>query len=122
MTDKLQINTSVNSGVTILKISGEIDLYTVNDFQEAFNDKISKGITNLVIDFLEVSYLDSSGLSALLSMHKKTVSLHGNLSIVTSSDKHSITRIFEITRLNTVLNMFFSVEDAVNHNIQGSKV
>ena len=105
-----------------MKISGEIDLYTVNDFQEAFNDKIIKGITNIVIDFLDVTYLDSSGLSALLSMHKKTASLNGNLSIVTSSDKHSITRIFEITRLNTVLNMFFSVEDAVNHNIQGSKV
>lgn len=118
MTDKLQIETGVNKDVTILKIIGEIDLYTVKDFHMAFDDQISKGITNLVIDLTGVTYLDSSGLSALLSMHKKIMSLNGKLSIVTSPEKMSITHIFEITRLNTVLRMFHSVEDAVNHNIQ----
>jgi len=122
MTNKLQINTNVNNDITILKVSGEIDLYTVNDFQKAFSDKINKGINNLVIDFLDVTYLDSSGLSALLSMHKKVASLNGSLSIVTLPDKHSITRIFEITRLNTVLNMFHSLDDAIDHNTKRSKV
>lgn len=122
MDNKLKISTSVVTGITILKIEGEMDLYTIGDFHKAFDDMIDSGTTNLVIDLLEVMYLDSSGLSALLSMHRKITSVNGCLSVVTSPDKKSITRIFEITRLNTVLKMFNTVDDAVSYNTQAIKI
>ncbi|MHB1455693.1 MAG: STAS domain-containing protein [Armatimonadota bacterium] len=122
MTDKLYITASVSNFVTILKISGEVDLYSIGDFVKAVDEKLEAGVVNLVIDLIDVTYLDSSGLAALLSIHRKIVSINGCLSIVTSPDKQSITHIFEITRLNTVFRMFNTVDEAVSYNSQATKV
>jgi anti-anti-sigma factor len=56
----------LNTSAAILKVAGEIDLSTAHVLLENLELAARQGYRELVIDFTEVSFLDSSGLHALI--------------------------------------------------------
>ncbi len=85
---------SLDSGVHIVVVAGELDLTTVGDLRRRVDAALDDGRTRLVIDLDGVTHLDSSGLSELLSTHQRTSELRGALALVVTSP--SIRRILEI--------------------------
>ena len=70
-----------------------------------------KGIKNLVFDLSNVHYVDSSGLSSILTANRLW---KGQGSFVLTGIQHpNVKKLIEISRLDTVLNIQPSVEDAV---------
>lgn len=63
----------------------------------------TKGI-NLILNFKQVNYLSSSVLSKLISIHKKVAAQDGVLCLCNINPV--ILKIFELTRLETYLNIF----------------
>ena len=63
----LTINRRTESGLTILHLEGELDIYTVGAFRSE-SDKLDPGEAQVVVDLSDVSLLDSSGLGALVSL------------------------------------------------------
>jgi len=59
---------------------------------------------NLIIDFGKVNYLSSCVLSKLISLHKKLKEKHGTLCLCNINPV--VLKIFELTQLNTYLNIF----------------
>lgn len=98
-------------GVSVLKLNGEIDVYTAPQFREAISALITSGQKNLVIDLADVSYMDSSGFGALLSATKKLKPTGGSVILVQCNS--AIDRILRITRLDTVFGTYKSVDEAV---------
>ncbi|RME92652.1 MAG: anti-sigma factor antagonist, partial [Bacteroidetes bacterium] len=71
-----------------------------------------KGIKNLIFDLSNVRYVDSSGLSAILTANRLW---KGQGSFVLTGIEHpNVKRLIEISRLDTILNIQPSVEDAIN--------
>lgn len=73
----------------------------------------NEGIRNLILDFSGVKFIDSSGLSALLTANRlwsdeKTMIVAGALN-------PNVARLFEISRLNTVLTLIPTLEEAVDY-------
>lgn len=70
-----------------------------------------EGINKLIIDLSEVETCDSSGLSALLVANRTLNSTNGTIRLVAPSEK--VLTLIKITRLDRVLNVCDTVEDAI---------
>jgi anti-anti-sigma factor len=97
--DGLRIDTSHLDGHTLLAIVGEIDLVTA----PAFGAAIDRGIQHagkVVLDFSGVTFMDSSGLNALV-----TSAGHGREddSVIIRNAPLSIHRLLAITGLDEVI-------------------
>ncbi|MBV6655627.1 MAG: STAS domain-containing protein [Mameliella sp.] len=107
------------------KIKSE-ERYTVFTLQEEnFNSLIApevkselvmladKDVKNLVMDLSEVKYLDSSGLSAILTadrLWKKIGSF-----VLAGAEQPAVKKLMEISRLDTILTMVPTVSEAIDY-------
>jgi anti-sigma B factor antagonist len=57
--------------LTVIASEGEIDVSSVGAFRNALSEATRAGVDRLVIDLSEVSFIDSSGLGALLEAHNR---------------------------------------------------
>jgi anti-sigma B factor antagonist len=87
-------------GISIVVVTGEIDVATAPQLQERLHSLISEGRTNLVLDLLGVTFLDSTALGVLVGALKRCRDEQGDLHLVVSEPR--IVKIFEITGLTTV--------------------
>ena len=72
----------------------------------------NEGLTNLILDLSNVKYVDSSGLSAILTARR----LWSNLGtfVVTGVDHNAVKRLVEISKVDTVLNILPTKSEAVD--------
>lgn len=108
---RLETNIHDIDGMNVLDVTGEIDVYTAPQFKEAINSVLSGGQKHLIIDFAQVTYMDSSGFGALLSATKRLKPIGGTVNLIKCNG--SIDRILKITRLNTVFGIYGSIEEAL---------
>jgi len=65
----MEIEIKKIDGRAVLKLSGRVDMNTSPDFRKAALTLYTKGkCKDLIIDFTNVSYIDTSGLATLLEM------------------------------------------------------
>lgn len=93
---------------SVLKISGEIDLYNVDDLKKEFSHLLDKNVYKIGVDLGEVSYIDSSGLGAFLSIIKEIKKNKGKLLLFNLSQ--SVQTIMNLTRLSS----FFDIAETVD--------
>ncbi|HEY8362886.1 MAG TPA: STAS domain-containing protein [Tissierellaceae bacterium] len=77
---------------------GEIDIYTSSKFKEEVLKHYNSKKKDIEIDGKELSYIDSTGLGALISILKRLK--EDNLKIYISNLKPNIRKIFDITELD----------------------
>jgi len=70
------------------------------------------GVQNLILDLQKVRYVDSSGLSAILVAHRLAGDASGYL-VLAGLSEH-VTKLINISRLDSVLNIAPSIEEAVD--------
>ncbi len=73
----------------------------------------NEGVSNLILDLSEVEYVDSSGLSAILTadrLWKRDGSF-----ILTGIAHPNVKKLIEISRLDTVLTIIPTVEESVEY-------
>lgn len=64
-------------------------------------DQIERGVTEIVFDLAEVSYIDSAGLGVLVTIHKRTQEKNGRL--VLTGVRGMVREILKRTVLDQVL-------------------
>lgn len=107
----LSISSDVRGEVTVVHVGGEIDAYTAPVLRERLDEHISAGRHHLVVDLDDVSFMDSTGLGVLVGRLKLVRVNSGSLLLVCSSER--IMKVFSITGLDKVFNVFVSVDDAL---------
>lgn len=95
----------------VVKVAGEIDVYTAPKLREAVVAAIEDGHSRLVIDIEDVAFLDSTGLGVLVGALKRVRADDGSLDIVCTSER--LLRIFSITGLDKVFGLHSSLDDIV---------
>lgn len=83
-------------------LSGELDMHTAKRLRGEFAELISShpGV-EVALDVSELTFTDSSGLSALIAVHKQTSAAGGRL--VIHHPNQRLTRMLAITGLDSVL-------------------
>ena len=95
----------------VISLSGEVDLYTAPEFKQQLLDVISKGAKDVVVDFSNTTFIDSTTLGVLVGGVKRLRQNEGQLSLVCSD--RNITKIFEITGLDRVFTIHATRDEAV---------
>lgn len=84
-------------GKTTLTLEGELDIASVSRFQDAVAGALAQGATShLTIDLGELSFLDSSGLRALILLRDRAVADGWTLAL--TRPRSQALSIFRITR------------------------
>lgn len=105
----------VNEGnATVVRPSGErLDIEVASDFRAMLLSLIEQGHRRLVVDLTDVSFIDSSGLGALVSALKTLKrSDHGG-DVRLARVQPPVVSLLEIIRLNRVFTTYPTVEQAV---------
>lgn len=97
--------------VLIVKLLNKrLDAQIAMEFKQIMSDHISKENFYIVLNISEVEFIDSSGLGAIVSALKL---LGGKGDLVISGTRDSVMRMFKLTRMNKVFNMFDTERGAV---------
>jgi len=100
----MQLAVDQNSEHTVLAVSGEIDLATSPQLDEAIVEAINQEISHLTIDLTDVTFLDSSGLSVIVKALKRSREKNAIFDVVASNER--VLKVFTITGLNTVITIY----------------
>jgi anti-sigma B factor antagonist len=101
-----------HSSATVVLVTGDVDIGTAPDFEDELARSVEEHLgTGLVIDLSNVTFIDSTGLNALVRAFERQRLLGSKLALV--SDDSRVTMMLEVTRLNRVLRTYATREEAV---------
>src|SRR5918998_763845 len=95
----------------VIALAGEVDLYTAPEFKQQLLDVIGQGAKEVVVDFSDTTFIDSTTLGVLVGGVKGLRTNEGQLSLVCSD--RNITKIFEITGLDRVFTIHATRDEAL---------
>ena len=94
----MEITKSLESGKLTLTVSGEIDTLTAPRLD---GEVETEGLSELVFDLTDVTYVSSAGLRVLLLAHKKMVQAGGKMTI--THPQEAVRRVFTLTGFVKIL-------------------
>src|SRR6476619_858329 len=113
----LQIDVTRRGGYTVVSPQGEIDFATGPQLKDALTELLVAGEVNVVVDLLDVDFIESTGLGALIGGRRRAHALKGSLSLVCNEDQ--VLKIFRITGLDKVFTIYETVDEAVARPLAG---
>lgn len=100
-----------SNDVTIVTVQGQLVVTNRQEFKQMVLDAMEQGARTVVVDFTDASYIDSSGLGALVSLSRRLRDAGGDLRLVGLSDE--LRTLFELTRLDALFPLFATRADAL---------
>ena len=98
--------------ILIATLSGELDHNSAEEVRVKIDDRIDRdNIEKVILDFSGVTFMDSSGIGAVLGRYKK-LSNKGGALCITEPNKN-VNRIFELAGLYKVIKNYNTVDEAV---------
>ena len=88
---------------------GELDLATQCEFRSALQELILAGHVDLVVDLRQTSFVDSTGLGALISARRRTHAHNGSFAIICENPR--LREMFRLTRLDLVFRVHETYDD-----------
>jgi len=90
----------------IVSIDGELDLETAPVFRDTVDKKLNQydSVRHLILDLEKVSFIDSSGLGAILGRFKRLNQQGGRLSAIRVS--RQILRVLELSGLLRIMKIY----------------
>jgi len=103
---------AVEGGIRAVAVAGELDQATVPELQRALDEVIEAESGALLIDLSDCSFIDSSGLAALVSARERVTSAdERGFAICCGSPQ--VLRLLEITGLDKAMGVLASREEAL---------
>ncbi len=98
---------------TLLKLSeNNLNTLVAPDLKSQLYIIQSEGAQNVIFDLSEVEYVDSSGLSAILTGHR--LWKDNGVFVVTGVQSDSVKKLIEISQLEPILNIVPSVQESID--------
>ncbi len=107
----MEISQREKDSIVLLDIQGEIDLYNAPEIKDTIQKLIDAQKYNIIINLEKVSYIDSSGIGALISSLSNLKKYQGGLKII--NVYASVKKVFELTKLTSFFEIYDSEEEAL---------
>ena len=92
------VNTEArDDGGCTVSVSGEVDIATVEEFLAAAGSCLDGGATRVVVDLGGVTFIDSSGLGALVRIRNQA--LENDAEVVLDNVPATVDRLLQVTGL-----------------------
>jgi anti-sigma B factor antagonist len=109
---RMKINVLQKIDYTLVIIQGRLDTITAGDFENKIMEILGGGVTKLLLDCSNLTYISSSGLRVFLVAQKKMLATGGILRICCL--KPEIKDIFDISGFSVIFSIFSDVEKATS--------
>ncbi len=83
-----------------LKITGEVDIATSDEFENAINELVKAELPLIRLDLEDMEYIDSTGLGILMNIKKNR--LGENQDIILVNPKRSIAKLMQLTGVDRI--------------------
>ena len=99
-------------GTLVAALRGEVDVTNAEELVGQVAAEATNEVERLVLDLSELSFLDSSGIRALIGLVRR-VQARGALAVAVVPEGAPVERIFEITRMEELVPLVRSREEAL---------
>lgn len=108
---QLSVTRNDVDGITVLRLHGEVDYQSAVALTRALPPTDPTAGHRIVIDLSQVTFMDSSGVNALIAGHRATQSAHGWLRLAGAGG--AALRTVQMVGLDTLISCHPTVRDAV---------
>ena len=102
--------TSPTPRVAVIHCDGRLNMVAAPQLRSCIDDCISQGQDRIVVDLSATTFIDSSGLGALIGGLKRARQKSGDLRIAAPSEQ--VEAVLRLTNLDRVLRPYPEVDDA----------
>lgn len=115
ITQSLRLEVADRGGITVVTPAADrLDIEVASEFRAMLLTLVEQGHRRLVIDLQNVTFIDSSGLGALVSALKTVKRGEGDGDVRLARAQAAVVTLLEIIRLNRVFTTYPTVEEAVD--------
>lgn len=110
----MKLSLDKNKHYSILQLEEEnLNSLIAPDLKSEFVFLRNEGVENLILDLSQVKYVDSSGLSAILTANRLW---NGYGSFVLTNVTHpAVKKLIEISRLESILTIVPTIEESIDY-------
>lgn len=103
----------LNGRCLIIKINRDLDHHLALDIREKSDKLIEKSsISNIIFDFSNSYFMDSSGIGVIMGRYKKVIFTGGKAAVVNINE--SIDRIFKLSGLYKIIDKYNTLDEALD--------
>lgn len=116
----MRLKEAVHSGIDVFHLEGEVDLHFAPALRSLLRGKIAARCPALVLDLKDVTYIDSTGISAVIEYFRDASRHRGVFCLCCLNQE--VQGIFHIVKLDQSIPMFTTLSGALaairNGNVQ----
>lgn len=108
----MSISTKVENGYMVIATGVErLDVVNMKEMKESMMEIVESGHHKIVVDLSSVSFVDSSGLSVIISLFKRLNTLQGEFKLCGLREQPN--ELLQITQLHKLITIVDSCDAAV---------
>ncbi len=107
----MQIDVNKEKAIVLVVVKGDLDASSAPDLRAKFEELVGQGENQYIIDLSDVPFMDSSGIAALVNLFKRVRIGAGDVKLCGLQEE--VAKVFELTRLNRVFDIFEARAEAV---------
>lgn len=109
------LNFQKDNDKLIVYLNGELDHHTAEEVRIKIDDRLDRdNITKLILDFSNVSFMDSSGIGVVIGRYKRISLKKGSICITNVKD--SVKRVFQLSGMFKIIKLYKNTDEAI-HNM-----
>lgn len=101
---------TTEDGIGVVRPQGRLNMSSARRLKEVLDGLVADGTTRIVVDMADTTFLDSSGLGALIGGLKAARQAGGDLRVARPTE--AVLTVFQLTNLDRVLRPRDTVEEA----------
>lgn len=116
----MELNFIKKNRTLIIKIDGEIDHHSCEILRTEADNALEKmGGKNIIFRMGSVSFMDSSGIGAVIGRYKIIQRLGGRIAVAEANER--VQQIFRLSAMQSLIPSFHNVEAALQYVEGGDK-
>jgi anti-sigma B factor antagonist len=99
-----------HADVTVLAVSGELDLATISTLKDVVGAEFVTGGRRVVLDLSELSFCDSTGLGSFVALYRQAEAVGSTLAL--AAPRKRVADLLQISGINQVVTVYETVASA----------
>ncbi len=108
----LEITIAIKKKILVVSLSGELDHHTAKEVKNLIEEVIkNRNVRNLIFDFTNLTFMDSSGIGVVVGRYKLIRSMGGKLAI--AGAQKNVNKLLYMSGINKIIETYDCVDSAV---------
>ena len=91
----------------------ELDHHITNEVRDGIDNVLnSRPIKNIIFDFKNIRFMDSSGIGVIIGRYKKIANEGGKVSVINVNAR--VKKIFDLSGMNKIISIYDTHEQAIS--------